>query len=304
MRRPLRSVLIGDISNYPSEFCFGAAQAMTLLGHFHRDLDVRQPIDVIDRMCEVIQPQVLWMHMMLWSPGGPSHTLALLELCERWRRRGAVVFLHDGDARLETRWPHDISAAVDLALCNHTADRSAWGIRQVRWPYFAFAQSERAPAVPEFTCDLAFAGRLGAGIYAERTELLGRCQAWLGDRFKLFPNAACAHTLFRTPELAASASAMLGFGRPDAPGWTDVRVFLLPGAGGVLLHDDVQGFLEPGVHYVLLPRRPEEGDLRAALRQATLEGPGIRARAFQYVQAEHSSVARVRQALQAVGLAP
>ena len=303
MKAPLRSILIGDTSRYPSEFCFCVNQGMTLLGHWHREIDIRLPIDVVQRMCEIVRPQVLFCHMLLWSPAGPTHTAALLDLCASWRKRGTRVLIHDGDARAETRWPHDVSESVDLALCNHTADRSTWNIPQLRWPYGAFTQREMAAPVEAFRCRLAFAGRLGGGIYQDRTDLVTRCQQWLGADMKVFPTPEVQHTLFRTPELAASAGAVLGFGRPEAPGWTDVRVTQYPGSGGVLLHDDVQGLLEPGVHYVPLPRDPDAVDLKMAVRRAELAGPQIRPAAFAFVQRFHSSIPRVLAALAAVGLA-
>lgn len=306
MTRPLRSLLIGDISYYPSEFCFGISQGMTLLNHWHTAVDIRHPIDVIARRLSIVQPLVVFGHMLLWPPDGPAKAAALLELLADARRRwGTRVLIHDGDARTETRWPHDVSAAVDLALCNHTADRSAWNIPQLRWPYGAFTQREMAAPVPEFRCRLAFAGRLGGGIYQERTALIERCRDWLGDDFKVFPGQAGPHTLFRTPELAASAGAVLGFGRPESPGWVDVRTFMYPGAGGILLSDDVGGFLEPWAHYV--PYRSHSSESVAeSLTEIDRRGPEWRQRlrreAFGYVQSKHSAIARVQQALSVVGL--
>jgi hypothetical protein len=152
-------------------------------------------------------------------------------------------------------------------------------------------------------CVLAFAGRLGGGIYTERTRLVEQCVEWLGSSFRVFQTGVDPHTLFRTPELAASATAVLGFGRPDSPGWVDVRVFQYPGAGGVLLHDDVGGFLDAREHhYVPIPARPERADIEDAIRRAELDGPLIRRAAFAYVQTNHSSVNRVREALSAAGV--
>ena len=308
MNRPLRSVLIGDVDYYPSEYAFGVAQAMTMTGHWHSTVNVRWDINVIAKRLREMSPDVIWGHMLLWAPGGgasSNKTSDLLELCERWRtKRGTKVLLHDGDARDETRYPFDISSAVDLALCNHTADRSVWKVPQLRWPYFAFYQREIAAPVPEYTCDLVFAGRLDSGgIYRERTMLIHELMICLGDRMKVF-RGGDEHTLFRTPELAASAGAVLGYGRPGRNGWLDVRVFQYPGAGGILLHDDVGGFLEPGVHYY----RYDSGDCESvinALECALLEESRVvemRRAAFDYVQQHHSATARVRQALAAVGL--
>lgn len=302
MSRPLRSVLIGDVDYYPSEFIFGVNQGMTLLGHWHTTINIRQPIEMIRRRLDQVHPDVIWGHMLLWAPNGLMHTQEILSLCDERRSHGAVVILHDGDARSETRFPQDISTAVDLVLCNHTYDRSVWCVRQIRWPYFAFVQHEIAAQEPDFMCDLAFAGRLSAeGIYTERTRIVTTLRYMSDLSVKVFPSETVVHTLFRTPTLAASAGSVLGYGRPESRGWCDVRVFQYPGAGGVLLHDDAQGFLEPYVHYIPYARADVKSIL-AAVSCARVIGPDIRHEAFTYVQATHTSVHRVRHALQEVGL--
>jgi hypothetical protein len=317
--RPLRSLLIGDVDHYPSEFALGVNQGMTRAGHWHTTVNVRATVTTIARRLSEVQPDVIWGHMLLWAPPGEGEptevrrgmtwkTAGLLDLCHTWKQRGTCVLIHDGDARTETRCPMNVSDAIDLALCNHTADRSAWKIPQLHWPYFAFDQARLADPVPEFACDLAFAGRLSTeGIYADRTKLVLTLKAHLGDRMKLFSGDTGTHTLYRTPELAVSAGAVLGYGRPDRNGWLDVRTFQYPGAGGILLSDDVGGFLEPWVHY--LPY--ESGDLDSILRLMELvtdppwiedNGAALRHNAAHHVQTHHSATARVRQALLAVGL--
>ena len=298
--RPLRSVLIGDTDHYPSEYIFGVAQGMALLGHWHTAVSVRNDIDVIERRVEQTAPDVIWGHMLLWPPGGPDVAAALLDLCRRWRQRGTRVIMHDGDARESTRYPTDISDSVDVVLCNHMADRSAWNIRQVRWPYFAFVQPRPSVSAGMFLCSLAFAGRLStAGIYAERTAFVFELKKRLGSRMLVFPNPDCRHTLMRTPELAASADAVLGYGRPESPGWLDVRVFQYPGAGGVLLYDDVERageFLTPWRHFVPYQRHDVDS-VMLAVQFAKEHGAAIRHEAFQFVQERHTSVQRVEQAL-------
>lgn len=304
MNGPLRSLLIGDVDFYPSEYIFGVNQGMTLLNHWHATVNVRHDLGVIWQRVMQVQPHVLWCHMLLWAPG-ENKTEHLLELCRDAKRRwGTRVIMHDGDARVETRYPVDVSSAVDVALCNHTADRSAWNVTTVHWPYFAFVQSAISDRVPEFTCDLAFAGRRGGGIYTERSALLGALRARLGPRFLEFPSREFPHTLFRTAELAATAHAVLGWGRTDTPGWTDVRVFQYPGAGGVLLHDDALPWLTPFEHFVPVIRGDVDSIVEALDRivVSSTSMRGLRERAFAYVQREHSSLPRILLALRKVGL--
>lgn len=297
---PLRVLVVGDLQ-YQSEFIFGVHQGFTLLGHWVSVMDVRSELGAIAAKARAVAPQLAFMHMLMWSPMGSRHTAGLLELCTQWRERGTRVVIHDGDARPAPRYPHDISPAVDLALCNHTADRSAWRIPTLQWPYFAFAQQAPAARLDLFRCRLAFAGRQGPGLYAARTILLAQLRAQLGSGLKVFPSPEVPHTLFRTPEVAASADAVLGHARPETweCGWKDVRYWMYPGAAGVLLHDDDTGPLVPGEHFVLY-QSDDVTSVLEALDVARDKGPRIRRQAFAYVQAEHTSVNRARAVLEAL----
>ena len=181
MTRPLRSLLIGDVDYYPSEFAFGVQQAMARAGHWHNAISIRNDIGALAKRAQEVQPDVIWGHMLMWPPRVGASAPDLLELCVYWKRRGTHVLIHDGDARTETRFPLDISPAVDLALCNHKADRSAWKIQQLHWPYFAFDQDPEwiITPHPDFVCDLAFAGRCERrshfGLRAPRPEWVGGC---------------------------------------------------------------------------------------------------------------------------------
>lgn len=312
MTRPLRSLLIGDVDFYPSEFAFGVNQAMTRAGHWHTAVNIRWDSGVIAKRLEEVRPDVLWGHMLLWPPGPTemerqSKRAELLNMVADARDDyGTKVLIHDGDARTDTRCPYDVSPAVDLALCNHTADRSAWKVPQLHWPYFAFDQTAIADPDPAWACDLLFAGRLDTGpLYQPRTELVLRLKERLGARMRVLPNELIRHTLYSTAVLAASAKAVLGYGRPGRNGWLDVRVFQYPGAGGYLLHDDVGDYLQDGIHYRKYPSGNVDAivDIVNGLDSDMVGVTALtRAVAFQYVQEHHSATARVRQALVTVGL--
>lgn len=112
------------------------------------------------------------------------------------------------------------------------------------------------------------------------------------------------NTIDRTPEIAASADAVLGFGRPEIPGWCDTRVFQYISAGGVLVHDDVAGHFEPWIHYV--PYASGNADsvvdaLARLKRMSEAERMAIRRRGFAEGQAKHSSVVRVQQVIRTLG---
>ncbi len=289
--------MLGDCDYYKSPYMRGVAQAMANLGHAHTELSVRLPAKTIEQRIRLWKPTLIWTHMLLWAPPGSPPVGELVAIAAAAAKRGSRVVLHDGDARAATRHPHDISGWCSLALVNHAYDRSAWGVPVLRWPYFAMSQKEIAPAVEALRCQLFFAGTLGSGIYSARTKLLEVVRArgvdlrlpTLGD-----------NTIDRTAEIAASSDAVLGFGRSEIPGWCDTRVFQYSGAGGILVHDDVQGNLEPWVHYV--PYKSGDADSVVDALGRLRAKPGsdrlaMRRRAFAYVQDNHSSVARVKQVL-------
>jgi hypothetical protein len=295
----MRSLMLGDCDHYISPYMRGVAQAMKRLGHEHAEVSIRLPAKTIEQRLRLCKPDLVWTHMLLWAPPSSPPVDHLVDIVSEASYRGAHVVIHDGDAKPSTRYPHDLSYWCDLALVNHAFDRSAWCVPTLRWPYFAATQETIAEAVPELRCELFFAGNVGSGpVYAARSALL----ASIADRgVDVQVPLAGVNTLDRTAEIAASADAVLGFGRPEVPGWVDTRVFQYPGAGGILLHDDVQGYLEPWEHFV--PYESGNADsvvdaLRRLRRLSDCDHYDLRARAFMYVQTHHSSVARVRQVLE------
>lgn len=295
--KAIRSLMLGDCNHYASPYMRGVAQAMRLLGHEHTEISIRSPAKVIEQRIRLWRPSLIWTHMLLWPPSGSPPVAELVSIVDRAAKGGARVIIHDGDAKQRTRYPLDISRWCSLALVNHGYDRSAWKVPTLHWPYFAQAQKAIANVDDGFRCDLFFAGTLGGGIYAARTALLDAVRA-RGVKLQTPPPGE--NTIDNTPEIAASADAVLGFGRPEIPGWCDTRVFAYPGAGGILLHDDVQGYLEPWVHFVPYESGSADSivDALDRLRAKSLaERMFLRTRAFSHVQQHHSSISRVKQVL-------
>lgn len=299
----MRSLMIGDCDHYASPYMRGVAQAMRLLGHEHTEISVRSPARVIDQRIRLWQPRIIWTHMLLWPPVGSPTVGALVEIMESAKKRGARIVIHDGDAKQATRCPHDLSSWCALALTNHAYDRSAWRVPVLRWPYFAPVQAEIAPPSDALRCDLFFAGTLGGGTYAARTQLIEEIR---GRGVAVRTPRAGENSIDSTADIAASAGAVLGFGRPEVPSWCDTRVFQYAGSGGILVHDDVQGFLEPWVHYV-----PYESGSAASVVESLrclnlltdAERLAIRRQAFAHVQRHHSSVARATQVIRRLEIA-
>lgn len=269
---------------------------MALHGAWHREVSILADPGEIDQQVREMCPDVVWTHMLLWPPAnGPAGIADLLGMAERWRRGGTFVLVHDGDPRPRTRFPQDVSSAVDLALLNHDRAVSEWRVPTLRWRYGALVQAEIAEPLEAFRTDLVFAGLLRDGeLYGPRTACVQELARRLGLR--VYPDASGLNNRFQTPEMAASATAIIGFGRPEAPGWIDTRVFTVPGAGGVLIHDDAGGILEPGRHYVPCVRYDVDS-IATALEIAKREGGRIRCEGFAFVQAHHTYRERCQEVL-------
>jgi hypothetical protein len=306
VKRPLRSVMLCNPA-YLSSYVLGVAQAMGQLGHWHREVSVLDHVDRVSRQLEEMRPDVIWTHTVPWVPRESSAPgwVWLNKLAE-WRKRGTRTLLHDGDPRSTTRHPYAVKGSIDLALCNHTMPRAEWQIPTLRWPYAAMSQSEMAEPVDALRCELLFAGivRKDEDLYSPRTDLLAHLREKLGDHLTV--RTGGVNDRMQAADVAASARAVFGLGRPNVPGWVDTRVFQYPGAGGVLVHDDAGGFLEPGVHFVAFEQHEAIDKTVASIVEAFIrareQGPEIRERAFAHVQAHHTWRHRVEQVLGALGL--
>jgi len=307
MRRPLRSIMICNPA-YVSAYVLGVAQAMAMLGHWHREISVLADFDRVSRQLEEHRPDIIWTHTVPWVPReAPAPGWGYLDLLSEWRKRGSRVLLHDGDPRAATRHPRDLSAAFDFALCNHAQNRIDWKIPTVRWPYAAMVQREIGEPVNALRCGLLFAGivRKDDDLYSPRTDVLGLLRERLGDRLAV--RSGVVNDRMQAADVASSAQAVLGFGRPEIKGWVDTRVFQYPGAGGVLLHDDAAEFLVPGVHFVEFKRGSTAEETAAGVVEAFgrvgHEEIEMRARAFAHVQAHHTWRHRVESVLNLLGVA-
>lgn len=298
MRRPLRSVMLCN-PRYLSVYALGVAQAMGQLGHWHRTVSIFDELPDIVRQLAELSPDVIWTHMALWPPPGARTASELSEACAIWKRKGSLVFLHDGDPRDRDLTATDVAGSFTHALINRTVDVATWPIECVRWPYAAMSQAQIGEPVSEWSCELLFAGHLRRDpLYGDRTELVYKLQhALSGGMIVVCPSIGAANNRMLVADVAASAGAVLGFARPEVPGWIDTRVFQYPGAGGVLIHDDAGSFLAPGVHYLPFDREDAVESVLRAVEEAKTKGPAIRRAAFDHIQSHHTWRHRVSEAL-------
>jgi hypothetical protein len=274
---------------------------MGALGHWHRSVSIWDDAGSIAKQIDEMAPDVIWTHVIAWPPIGATPAADLLEIVGRHRRRGACVYLHDGDPReRKVDGGLDIAAAFSVALVNRAVP-AQWPLPSLRWPYAAMPQTEIAPAREEWACDLLFCGHMrreGEG-YKDRTDLVWLLSTRLGRGLRIVsPGRGDVNNRLQVADVAPSVGAVLGYGRPDVKGWVDTRVFQWPGAGGVLLHTDGgHGILVEDQHFLRFDPKNGVDSVLAALARVPAEGPGIRARAFGHIQSGHTWRHRVEEAL-------
>lgn len=306
MGRVLRSVMLCN-PRYLSAYVLGVAQASGILGFVHRQVSLFDPILSIQQQIDEIRPHVIWTHMALWPPPGAARALDVVELLAAYKRRGVCVFHHDGDPRNRTI-DAQYFEGVSIALVNRDiGDGRYHGVPWVRWPYGAMVQKTIAPPTSEWACDLLFAGILRdenvEDLYSERTKLVRELEVILGERMRVVSSAKNnLNNRMLVADVAPSAGAVLGLGRPGVRGWVDTRVVQYPGAGGVLIHDDADEILVESEHYVKFDRAQGTDGVLSALEKALKNGARIRQSAFSHVQTHHTWINRVQRALAAAGV--
>ena len=309
-----RSVFLGHTA-YESLYRYGVAEACGQLDIEHTEVNLLTTMEQVEQEVADAKPDLIWGHMFFWAPHnsvGPIDPNDVLTLCAKWRAAGIRVVLHDGDPRLHTRFPHAINSGVDLVLANHRLPRSEWNVPVIHWPFAAPMYKEgMAEPCDEFAGPIIFTGTLRAddGLYDARTACLQELQA--RGVLRVLPEPGMPNTMPRSAEVAASAEAIIGFGRPEIPGWIDTRVFQVAGAGGVLLHDDVgevwfysddmqtkcwEPTLLPWESYIPVERYNVDSILEG-LEYAREHGASIRRAAFARIQAGHTWTWRVAEVL-------
>ncbi len=299
-KRPIRSVFLGN-PRYLSVYALGVAQAMGAAGAWHRYVSLFDDVDSVRKQFDEMAPDVVWTHMALWPPAGAISVDDVIGILSYWKRRGACVYLHDGDPRERDVHPA-IASAFSIALVNRTVVDGAYhGIPAIKWPYAAMPQKQIGEPRTEWMCDLLFAGHdRDDALYGERTNLVRELQMKLGKRMRVVsPGGGDVNNRMLVADVAPSANAVLGYARPEVPGWIDTRVWQFCGSGGVLIHDDAGEFVEPDVHYLKYDRNKAVESVLWCVERAKKEGPKIRERAFAHIQANHTWSHRVEQALAA-----
>jgi hypothetical protein len=311
MNQQLRIATLGDYSRYYSALLYGTMEGSILLGAWFRPIDLYSSTpESIEKQIDFFRPHLLFCHCIFNTD---LINEELWNVLARAKSKGTVILYHQGDARKYPRYDGDISRFVSGALMNHKLFEpfeSMWKVPCTYWPYAAFVQKELVLLkTPEFECDVAFTGGLAddpASVHHyPRTQFIRDLQRESGLNVKVFPNEQIINTRFQTPELSASAEAVLGVQMGvDIPGYIDVRPFQYIGAGALYFHDsesEVEKTFISGEHFVSY-KRGNIGSFLDQFKRFTgvnkKEGDKVRLAGWRFCQENHSTKVRVLDAIE------
>lgn len=299
--KQLRICILGDYDNYLSYFLYGCLEGFIRAGQLCRPVPFfGHPIDQVKRQILWFKPHIVCAHMLFGCSRYHSRDSVFIMLREL-RKEGIFIVYHNGDARKDPRYPHDISDIVDLGLLNQSNLKhyeSIWKIPCIRWPYMCLYQKEIAKPVDMYRCDIAFTGELSRkGVHAERTAFIGELTR-LGLNVRIFPTNETGNTRFQTAELAASAKMVLGMQMErHLKGYLDVRPFQYIGAGAVYLHDkcdQMDEIFNDGSHYFSYDKNdPKTVKELYRIMTKVFDNKISRIPGFLYCQKKHSTLQRV-----------
>lgn len=305
-KRPVRIATLGDWDHYFSYFLNGTQEGAIRNGCWFRPINIRQNWKRIRKNVIEFRPDIMFCHM-LFGKDEEKVRKNLKELRGIRKSLGTRVYYHLGDARVEPRYPHDISESVDACLVNQTGNLKyfsrLWQVPTYYWPYGCFYQEKIAAPVEEFEHGLVFTGRLNdKGIHAPRTRFINDIQKYVG--VTVYPSNEYPDTKLLTAEIAASAKAILGVcAGYDIKGYMDVRPMAqYPGAGGLLFqryYSEMEKVIIPDTHMIVFydddPARFYDLYLRWMKKPDKVER--IRQEGFKFCQTHHSMYHRVKDVI-------
>lgn len=296
-----RICVLGDWDRYMSHFLYGCLEGAIRNGAWARPVPLfGHDLGQIEKQIIEFKPHVVLCHMIFnQKPHNRDHVFGMLK---RVRYKGSRVVYHLGDARKESRYPHDISDIVDMALLNSGLTREyseTWKVPVYHWPYMCLYQKHIAEPCDEFRHAVVFTGMLASDRHhGPRTEFISQLSKRID--IKCYPTGESGNTRFQTAEVAASAKAVLGYQMGlDVSLYTDVRPFQYIGAGALYFHDKCEAmdrFFIDGEHYISFERGSVDSFLDKF--QYYMDRPKkqsyIRHYGFYFCQNFHSTKERIR----------
>jgi hypothetical protein len=301
-----RIAILGKWETYPSYFLLGSLQGIFLNGGLARPISLeKNNMNEVLEQLDFFKPHAILTHTIF---DNKPHRNQLFNVLRTFKNKGVKVFYHAGDARTEPRYPGPVNDFIDCVLLNHwpmLPNYQVWKVPCVHWPYMALNQDKIASPIPLYKCDLAFTGSLANNQHhAPRARFIQQLVAIFQDTnktLKVFPTPETGNTRFQTPELAASAGAVLGFQMGlDIPGYQDVRPYQYIGAGAFYMHDkhsSMDLIFQDGIHYVSFKRDDAEDFHKKWLyyNKNIDKYNKIKQEGFKYCQRYHSSKERIKQ---------
>ena len=113
--KQIRICGLGDYNNYYSYFLYGVMEGAIRNGCWFRPVSLSgQSLKDVESQLFWFKPDAILCHGIFGKDADKK-----LEMLNRLRKRGIVIFYHMGDAKQTPRYPKDISKYVDFVLMNN-----------------------------------------------------------------------------------------------------------------------------------------------------------------------------------------
>lgn len=309
MDRPLRIAVIGNTIREYSAFVTGVREGIIRCGHRYRGIDFRSTsFGQMEHLLKEFRPDYIFTHMILNASIGK--TPGTLDILSSIRKKFGTKVIHTmQDARRTSRYPQDISQAVDMGLINQTECikdfENTWKVPVYYWPYATLHQRNIAPPDPGLMdFEFIYTGNMNTDLYKERTAFVEKLRSKI--KLHIFKTQEGNDKRALTAELSTSVKAILGVGlRYDIEGYIDVRPFQYVGAGALLITHVYKGMekvFSYGKHLVTFEGYDVEKVI--SLYEWACKNKEkvfrIRLAGFEFVQRRHSWEIRVKDAIDTI----
>ena len=305
----MRAVIIGNTRLNYSWFCLTHRQGLKLNGWEVLEIDYKSnSLQTIKKRIIDYKPNVVYTHLSFHS--NINSVNDVLQMFKEIKNKIEVKIVHScGDARTHDRYMGDLRGCFDIAFVGTYPMvrncQKAFKVPVFYSPYSSLVYEKMA----DFASDLAFndpvfTGSPGAhrtGWKDDRAGFIEKLQKQIS--IKIFQTQSNNDLRHRTPELSVSAKLVLclcvGY---EIDGFIDVRPFQYLGTGACCVirkFMNMDRFIPDDLYWPIFGYT--NNDIKKikeyhkkSLKENTF---GMRKKAFNYIQQNHSSKIRIKKEL-------
>ena len=303
----LKAVILGNTKLNYSWFVLTYRQGLELNGVQVLEIDYKStPLHTVKKMLLDYKPDFIFTHLSFHSHIHPINTI--LNFFKDIKSKITTKVIHTcGDARKVDRYMGDLNGVFDAAFVSTfpmviTCSKT-FKIPVFHSPYSTLVYKKMANPAPDLMFNTpVFTGSPGAhrtGWTDDRAGYIESLQKVMP--IKIFKTQSGQDLRKRTPELSVSAKCILGLCVGyEIEGFIDVRPFQYLGTGAFMImrkFKNMEAFI-PDDLYVPFYDYEDVNEVKRLWNEwKNVDTTKIRKKAFDYIQAHHSSKQRIKDTL-------